>query len=288
MSADAHVEHVAEGAASAHSGLPELPNALTLLHARFHESPLVAWLSRWENLVFSAVIGLVLCAVAWRFGRRPALVPRGGQNLLELVVEQIDAFVQRILGPAGRRHTPFIGTLFLYIWLMNLSGLVPGLKSSTSSINTTIALALVVFVYVQAWRIRTLGVLAYLHHMAGSLSFEDVAAAPYWLKPILALIKGFVMAILFVLELIGEFVKPASLCARLLLNILSEDVLLAVLVGLGISAGMALHSPIPIPIQAAVFPLIIIFSTVQALVFTLLSSVYISLMAPHGSHGAHA
>lgn len=275
--------HAAEAGGS-HGGLPELPNIISVLHARFHDHPLVAWLHHWETLVFSLLVGAALCAVAWRYARRPALIPGGGQNLLELIVEGIDGLVHRVIGPDARRHTPFIGTLFLYIWVMNLAGLIPGMKSSTSSLNTTVALAAVVFGYVQAWRIRTLGVGAYLHHMAGSPSFDDVKAAPAWMKPMLILIKVFVMGVLFVLELIGEVVKPASLCARLLFNITSEDVLLAVLVGLGITAGLALHSPVGIPIQAAVFPLILIFSTVQALVFSLLSSVYIALMAPHDAH----
>ncbi len=287
-----HVEHAAqhagEAGAAAHSGLPELPNFISVLSARFHDYPLVASLHHWEDLVFSALVGLCLCAIAWRFAHHPSLIPRGGQNLLELIVESIDRFVCGIIGRAGRQHTPFIGTLFLYIWCMNLSGLVPGMKSSTSNINTTIALAAVVFCYVQAWRVRTLGLWAYLHHMAGSPSFDDITTAPLWLKPVLILIKVFVMIVLFVLELIGELVKPASLCARLLFNITSEDVLLAVLVGLGVGAGAALHSPVGIPIQAAVFPLILIFSTVQALVFSLLSAVYIALIVPHNEHHALA
>ena len=264
-------------------GIPELSNVITVLHERWHH-PLVSWLHHWENVVFAWLVAVVISGIAWRYARRPRTIPEGWQNFLELLVDGIDRFVQRVIGPAGRQHTPFIGTLFLYIFCMNLSGLVPGMKSSTANINMPIALAFVVLCYVQAVRITTLGLWKYVDHLAGSPRFDDVKAAPWPLKILLLPIKLFVMLILFVLELIGEVIKPASLCARLTFNIFAEDVLLAVLVGLGVAAGLALHLPVGLPIQAFVFPLILIFSTVQALVFSLLSTVYIALMLPHEAH----
>lgn len=268
---------------SAHGGgIPELPNIISLLSEAHHHNPVIVWFHHWENVVFSLLIGLGLCFFAWSHGRKPALIPRGGQNLLELLVEGIDDFVRQVIGPTCREHTPFIGTLFLYIWMMNLSGLIPGFKSSTSNLNTTVGLALAVFCYVQAFRIRSLGLPAYLHHLAGSPNFDDVKAAPLPMKCMLLPIKLFVMAVLFILELVGEFVKPISLSLRLGFNVFAEDVLLAVLVGLGIGAGAALH--FPVPVQLFVVPLVLIFSTVQALVFSLLACVYIALMLPHEAH----
>ncbi|MBI3997373.1 MAG: F0F1 ATP synthase subunit A [Candidatus Omnitrophica bacterium] len=275
-----HVAHVA--VAPTHSEIPELPNVITVLSEYFHGNPLVGWLHRWENLVFSLLVAAGLCVVAWRYGRKPSVIPRGGQNVLEVLVESIDAFVQRVIGPAGREHTPFIGTLFLYIWMSNLSGLLPGCKSSTANLNTTVGLALVVFCYVQWVRVKTLGVIKYLDHMAGSPRFDDIAELSLPLKLLIIPIKGFVMIVLFLLELVGEFVKPISLSLRLGFNVFAEDVLLAVLVGLGIAAGVMIH--LPLPIQLFVVPLVLIFSTVQALVFSLLSSVYIALMLPQGEH----
>ena len=265
-----------------HSSIPELPNVISLLSQAHYHNPVIGWLHHWENVVFSLLVAAGLSIFAWRHGRKPAVIPRGGQNLLELLVEGIDDFVQRVIGPAGREHTPFLGTLFLYIWMMNLSGLVPGFKSSTSNLNTTVGLALAVFCYVQWFRIRSLGLPAYVHHLAGSPNFDDVKAAPLPMKLMLVPIKVFVMLILFALELVGEFVKPISLSLRLGFNVFAEDVLLAVLVGLGITAGAALR--FPIPIQLFVIPLVLIFSTVQALVFSLLASVYIALMLPHEAH----
>jgi F-type H+-transporting ATPase subunit a len=280
--------HGAAGhAAGAHGGIPELPNFVTVLNNRWHDHPLVSSLHQWENLLFAALVGLFIASVAWRHARRPAIIPQGGQNLLELLVDGIDRFVRSIAGPGGRKHTPFIGTLFLYIWLMNLSSLVPGFKPATSSLNTTIGLALVVFGYVQWTRIRELGPAAYLDHMAGSPRFDDLAGAPWPLALFLIPIKLVVAVLLFILELLGEFIKPISLSLRLGFNVFAEDVLLAVLVGLGIGAGLALHLPTGLPIQLFVVPLVLIFSTVQALVFSLLSTVYISLMSPHHAAEHH-
>ena len=251
------------------SGIPELPNLISVLSRQFHGSPWAAGLHHWENLVFSGLVAVVLCAIAWRYARKPSMIPRGGQNVLELLVDGVDTCVRSVIGPAGRRHTPFIGTLFLYIWLMNLSVLIPGFKSSTSSLNTTAGLALVVFCYVQWIGLTTQGPAKYRDHLAGS----PRGAIGWALVPLMLPI-----------HLLGELIRPLSLTLRLGFNVFAEDVLLAVLVGLGITAGVALHLPIGVPLQALVVPLVLIFSTVQALVFSLLSSVYIALMSPHDDH----
>ena len=259
---------------AAHGGIPELPNFITILDERWHDVPVVAWLHQWENLVFSAIIAGLLCLMAWRHARRPSTIPSGWQNLLEVLVEAIDTFVQSIIGKAGRAHTPFIGSLFLYIWLSNLSGLVPGMKSSTSSLNTTIGLALVVFCYVQWIGITSNGLFGYFDHLAGSP--RDIVG---WL----------LVPLMLPIHVLGELIKPLSLSLRLGFNVFAEDVLLAVLAGLGLASGIVLHLPqgalrVGLPLQALVIPLVLIFSTVQALVFSLLSTVYIALMLPHGEH----
>ena len=261
--------HAAEAASHGSDAIPELPNAITLLHQQFRGAPWAHWLHRWENLVFAWVVGLVLCAIAWRYSRRPSVIPRGWQNALEMVVEGLDQLVRSVIGPEGRHFTPFIGTLFLYIWLMNLSGLVPGLKSSTASLNTTVALAIVVFLYVQGTGIQRLGFGRYLDHLAG----EPRDLVGWLLAPLM-----------LVLHVLGEVIKPVSLSLRLCFNVFAEDVLLAVLVGLGVTFSLSYHLPVGVPFQLFAVPLVLIFSTVQALVFSLLSTVYIALMLPHEEH----
>lgn len=272
------VHHAEQAAHAASGGIPEIPNVITLLSERLHDHPLAGVLQHWENLVFSLLAAGALCLIAWRFARRPSTIPGSGQNLLELFVDGVDTFVRGVLGPAGRRHVPFIGTLFVYIWLMNLSVLVPGLKSATSSLNTTAGLAITVFCYVQWIGITSNGPLKYLDHLAGSP--RDLVG---WL----------LVPLMLPIHVLGEFIKPLSLSLRLAFNVFAEDVLLAVLLTLGLAAGVAVHLPagdvrFGLPLQVCVVPLVLIFSTVQALVFSLLSTVYIALMSPHASaHGEH-
>ena len=268
MAAEA-VHEVAGAASHGADTIPELPNLITLISHRFHGAPWAHWLHQWENLIFAWVIGLALCAITWRYSRRPSVIPRGGQNILELLVEGLDQLIQSVIGKEGRHFTPFIGTLFLYIWLMNLAVLVPGLKSPTSSLNTTAALAIVVFLYVQWTGMRRLGLPRYLAHLAG----EPRDLVGWLLTPLM-----------FLLHVLGEFIKPLSLSLRLCFNVFAEDVLMAVLVGLGLGISVAWHVPLGVPVQLFAVPLVLIFSTVQALVFSLLSTVYIALMLPHEEH----
>jgi len=90
--------------------------------------------------------------------------------------------------------------------------------------------------------------------------------------------------LMFPLHVIGELAKPLSLSLRLFGNITGEDVLIAVFVGLGVS--ILSFSPVGIPLQLPFYFLGLILSTVQALVFALLSTIYILLMLPHEEHAA--
>src|SRR5207249_10950677 len=134
--------------------------------------PHAAWVHAlvwFEPLLFSLVIALLLIWAARAATRNPSLQPVGLQNVVELAVERLNDFILGILGPEqGPRFVPLLGTLFIYILAMNLIGLVPFMKSPTSSLNVTVALALTVFVYVQWVGMRGLGAWGYLHHMMGS------------------------------------------------------------------------------------------------------------------------
>ena len=120
------------------------------------------------------------------------------------------------------------------------------------------------------------GFFGYIHHLMGSP--QDLV--------------GWIMVPLnFPLHILEEFIKPMSLSLRLFGNILGEDSLIAAFVGLGILALSFIHSPIGLPLQIPFLLLSILLGTVQALVFSLLTTIYISLMLPHEEHGsehAHA
>ena len=167
--------------------------------------------------------------------------------------------MQDILGPEGRTYVPLIGTLFIYILIMNLAGLVPILgHSPSSSLNITLSLALTVFVIVQVHGIRSLGIVGYIKH------FADLPDKPHIAQWILS-------PLMVVLHVIGELAKPLSLSLRLFGNITGEDVLIAVFVMLVAFT----------PLHVFMYPIALLGSFIQALVFAMLSTVYIMLMSPH-------
>lgn len=257
-----------------HGGGLHTTNLIGLV-SRWLPKPVAEFLTGMENLIFGVLVILILALIFWAASRNLRLVPGRLQCACEGVVAWLNDFVCGIIGPDGRKYTPFLGTLFLYIWTMNLIGLVPLMKSNTSNSTTltgpvalpvpttTIALALIVFVYVQAVGIKNQGIKGYLDHMAGAP--RDVF--------------GWVMSpLMFVIHVIGEFAKPFSLTFRLFCNTMGGHILVAVFIGMGVAAYL-------IPFQAPFLIFEIATSTIQAFVFTLLSTVYIAMMLPHGDHG---
>ncbi len=93
--------------------------------------------------------------------------------------------------------------------------------------------------------------------------------------------------LLFPLEIMGELIKPVSLSCRLFGNILGEDILLAVFVGLGVTVLSFMHSPVSLPLQLPFYFLSALFGVIQGLVFALLTTVYIVMMLPHEHEGHH-
>ncbi|MBN1504278.1 MAG: F0F1 ATP synthase subunit A [Candidatus Eisenbacteria bacterium] len=250
-------------------GPPEVPNIVTILYDQFSSYGFAQFLHHWENVFFSVLIAILLGVVSYVASRRPAVIPRGLQNFMEWVVEGLNSFVCGILGREGSRYVPFLGTLFIYILCMNLFGLIPGMKSPSSSIDTTAALAITVFAYVQYTGVRRLGILGYLDHFAGNP--RDV-------------IGILLVPLMFPLHIISELAKPLSLSLRLFGNILGEDVLIAVFVGLGVTMVAFLHLPVGIPLHFPFVFLAMLTSVVQALVFASLSTIYFLMMLPHEEH----
>src|SRR3989338_2254390 len=152
----------AHGHEAAHHEAHELPNFITVLKNAFPDAGWTHFLHQWENVIFSFLVAGLICWVAIRAASKKDIVPSGMQNFCEAVVEGIEGFVSGILGSHGRKHVPFLGTIFVYILLMNWSGLIPLMKSPSSAWSTTLAVALVTLVYVQVTGIREQGPVHYL------------------------------------------------------------------------------------------------------------------------------
>jgi F-type H+-transporting ATPase subunit a len=271
----AHGEAPAHGEEAHEEGAPELPNVVTYLRAAYAGKEQPAWLHfvhEWENIFFSLFAAIVLIALFGTAARPKQVVPGRMQNAAEALLGGVHDFFLGVLGPSGRRYVPFVGSLMLYIVTMNWMGMIPFLKSPSTSLNTTLALAIVVFCYVQYIGISRNGLGGYLYHFAGQP--KDAIG---WGSAVL----------LFPLEVMGEFIKPISLSCRLFGNILGEDILLAVFVGLGVTTLSFIHSPIGLPLQLPFLVLSALFGLVQGLVFALLTTVYIVMMLPHDEHEHH-
>lgn len=258
-------------------GSLEPPNLISLLHGHFTESPLVHLLAKYENIFFALIAGTVLSIVFALGTRTLTLVPGRVQNFLETIVEGLQDFFTTILGEHGKSFVPFVGTLFLYIFCMNMMGLIPFMKSSTTDLNTTLGLAICVFCVVQYTAVTRLGPLKYLDHLAGQPR-----------EMMMFLLVPFLFPLFVVLDVL---VPPITLSLRLFGNITGGDTLLAAFQSM--AADNLLH---PTSLLAfvggsmafltvlVVSLMLVLLDTIQALVFSLLATIYILMVLPHEEH----
>lgn len=221
------------------------------------------------NGIVAALVLLFLGVTAAR--KNDVKSPGRLQGFFEWSIAELSGLFRGALGPHGERHLPLVLSLFFYILFTNLTGLIPSIlgyrpdgklaepiiTSATAATSTTVALALIVFVYVQYVGIQSKGLLGYLKHFLGPVIFL------FWL--------------FLPIEIIGEFVKPFSLSMRLFGNIYGEDVIN----GLALSAG----SHFFIPAQFLINLLQTFTDVVQAFIFALLTCAYIAIMSEtHDEH----
>jgi F-type H+-transporting ATPase subunit a len=248
------------------SEIYETPNFLYLFYQRHLDKAWGMFLQRWENIFFSLLIASLLALVFYLGARKRALIPSGLQNVLELVVETIQKLINEILGPEGDKYLPFLGTLFIYILTMNWWGLIPLMKTPSSNLSITAAFAICVFCYVQYLNIKNMGFFGFLYHLAGS----PKNAVGWCITPLI-----------LPLELLTQVARPVTLALRLCGNMLGEHILIAVFALMGLIWLATIAFPLAIPIQVPIVFLALLTGFMQALVFTVLSAVYILLSIPH-------
>lgn len=205
-----------------------------------------------DGMITSVGITVLLCGIAIFAGRRLQTVPSGFQNFAEWAIGSLHNFFEGIMGEkACKKYFPLVCTLFIYILFCNYSGLlpaaghIPGLAAPTSSINCPLALAIVTFVtmfYVGITEHRGLG---YFKH--------------YFMP----------FAFLFPLMIIEDLVKPVSLTFRLYGNVFGEHTVTS-----------AFFDMIPIGLPVIMQFLGVLMGLIQALVFSLLTAVYIKEAMP--------
>lgn len=222
--------------------------------------------------VIMAVIAFLIIALGVLLLRGKLSVdsPTKGQQLLEVVVEQVRGMLDEVVGPYGRRYLGVVGAFAIFILIANLMGLFPLLDSPTANFNVPLALGLCSFFYYFSMGFRQQGI-SYLKHFTAGLGG--------WLAPMGALI--------FVVEIISNSVRPVTLGVRLFLNMFADHTIGGIF-NQQITPWIV---PLLLPVPLAVF-----VAFVQMLVFVMLSMVYLSETVPHeehdhdehGEHGSHA
>lgn len=233
-----------------------------------------------DHVAYTWIVMVILVAVAFTASRNLKLVPRGLQNFLEVVLEQIQALIDDVIGHAGRRYLPLIATLGLFILTSNLMGLVPGLMAPTSSLNTTAACAIIVFLTYHWIGVAKQGPWNYFKHFMGPVP----ALAPLMVP----------------IELVSHLARPLSLSLRLFGNMTGGHILLAViffLMGLdgllgwalsGSAAGVVmggLGSALMVAFTVGfLYPLKILVAFLQAFIFVMLTMLYIAGAVEEAHH----
>jgi F-type H+-transporting ATPase subunit a len=201
------------------------------------------------------MIGLVVLALRVRAQYAAVADPTipdarfSARNLAEVVTEMIAGLAENIIGHDAHRYVPLFGSLFVFILTANLVGLLPGFTPPTDNFNVTFGLGLVTFAAYNYYGVRTHGV-AYVKQFIGPL----LVLAP----------------LMVIVELFSHIFRPASLAIRLYGNMSADHTILTVFTDL---------TKLVVPVAFYVFGTFV--SLVQALVFTLLTMVYVGLAVSH-------
>jgi len=193
-----------------------------------------------DTVITTWGVMLVLCLFSWLVTRRLRDKPGVLQAAVEGGISAIEEAVRSVLPEHARLVLPFIGTLWVFLVLANLSGLIPGLHSPTRDLSATAALAILVFLSTHWYGIRSQGLRVYMRH---------------YLSP---------SPILMPFHIISEITRTVALAVRLFGNMMSLE--MAALLVLLVAGFLA-----PIPILM----LHIVEALVQAYLFGMLALIYV-------------
>lgn len=214
-----------------------------------------------EPIIAAVIVALGLIILGFvvrsRMGNADdRVVPESRLSLLtfvELFLGYFYDLAKSILGPErAKKYFPVIGTSATFIFTSNALALVPGSPVPTTSLGITLGCGLVVFILFNLYGIKENG-LAYIKHLAG----------PAW----------YIAPLMFVIETISLIVRPLTLALRLMLNMAVDHLIVGIFAGL-----VAVLVPLPFMVLG------VLVLSVQTLVFTMLTTVYIGLATEHEAH----
>lgn len=211
-------------------------------------------------------LGLILLSLAGRVALgsgEKAVVPAGKlsvKGLFEALIEFNVGLAEMVLGSHGRKFVPLFASVFTFILVNNLVGLLPGMTPATDNFNTTFAVGIFSFLVYNFVGIREKGI-HYLQDFTGHLPLNF-----FWLMPLM-----------IVIELLSHAFRPVSLGLRLAGNMTGDHAVLGVFLEL-------LPAPFVFFVPMIFYVLGLMVCFIQAFVFTLLSMAYVMMAQAHDDH----
>lgn len=219
-----------------------------------------------KHLVLMWVASIILVIVFKRAFRNPNAVPTGWANAIEAVVVFLrDEVILPAIGEAGKRYLPFLLTVFFFILVCNLLGLIPLSATATGNISVTAALALIALFMIQFSGAREHGL---WHHLQNLVP----PGLPAWLLPIMIPV-----------EIMGQLTKPFALCIRLYANMTAGHLVILSFLSLIFVMKSVLVAPIAVGFALFINVLELFIAFLQAYIFTMLTSLFMG-MAIHPEH----
>jgi F-type H+-transporting ATPase subunit a len=196
------------------------------------------------HVTYTWLIMIFLIGLSYLAMRNASIMPNPVQNVIELVMLGLNNLIKDTMGEKGKPFIPLLVAEAFFIFTANMIGIIPGFHSPTADLNTTAAMAIVVFILTHIIGIKTHG-FKYVKSFMGPV---------WWLTP------------LFIpVEIISHLSRPLSLSVRLFGNIRGEDLVFFILLVL-----------VPYLIPLPILLLMILTSILQTFVFVLLTMLYIS------------
>lgn len=224
---------------------------------------------QWLSMI---ILLVAFFAAGRRAKKKPISAPKGIQNLLETIIVYIrdNVVVPNIPDrKTAYRLLPYFVSLFVFILLMNLFGLIPGAHTATGALGTTAGLAITALFVINGTAIRQIGFVNWLKHLLGG--------APWYL-----------FFIMVPIEIISIFTKPFALTVRLFANMTAGHVVLLSLVGLIFYLKTLAMAIVAVPFSIFMYALELLVAFLQAFIFTILTAVFTGLaIGEHSEHSEH-
>lgn len=218
-------------------------------------------------LLSMLLVCVVFLSVARAYTKRGVTsAPKGLQSFLEPIILFVrDDIAKPNIGPKYTKYMPFLLSIFFFIWLNNLLGLIPffpGGANLSGNIAFTMVLALIVFVVVNVNSNK-----AFWKHV-------------FWMPGVPVPMKIFLAPI----ELLGVFIKPISLMIRLFANITAGHILVLALICLIFVFKAVAAAAVAVPFAAFIYCIELLVAFLQAFIFTMLTALYIGMATEEHHH----